>query len=451
MKASAATIDITPPPGLEFAGNIREDNIARGTHDPLLCNAVLMELGGVRVLLLAMDWLGFEKEDADWLRDRAGRVAGIDAGHVVVSATHTHSGPRVVTRFGLRDRAPGEDAYLRSACRKIVERAAGLPAALEPASLWRGMLPVDGLSFNRRLRLADGSLRMNWMPVEPDEVIGTTGPVDPALTVMGLRSGGGEWLAFLVNFTLHPAILVGAEWLWSADYVHYLRRALLEGLPGRPVVHFTNGAEGDVNHINYRDPTQLDGFPEAERIGAALGRAALTALEGSGPMPDALGCASGFVTLTRRAIPETLERWARLKWERCGGKVPSLHHGIPDEYYAREILLMAGQPAGEESIPMTALRIGDMAAVTLPGEVFCRIGLNIKQASPFEHTVVWGLTQDYCGYVPDRKAFCEGGYEPRTDSVSRYAEDSCDRIEAAAGRLLERLYFEEGHPGASAR
>ncbi len=287
MKASAATIDITPPPGLEFAGNIREDNIARGTHDPLLCNAVLMESGGVRVLLLAMDWLGFEKEDADWLRDRVGQVAGVDAGHVVVSATHTHSGPRVVARFGLRDRAPGEDAYLRSACQKIVERAAGLPAALEPASLWRGMLPVDGLSFNRRLRLADGSLRMNWMPVEPDEVIGTTGPVDPALTVMGLRSGGGEWLALLVNFTLHPAILVGAEWLWSADYVHYLRRTLREGLPGRPVVHFTNGAEGDVNHLNYRDPMQLDGFPEAERIGTALGRAALTALEGGEPMPDA--------------------------------------------------------------------------------------------------------------------------------------------------------------------
>lgn len=439
MRASAVTIDITPPPGLEFVGNIREDNVARGTHDPLLCNAVLMESRGVRVLLLAMDWLGCEKENADRLRGQAGQAVGVDAGHVVVSATHTHSGPRVVTRLGLKDRTPGEDAYLRGTCERIVEQVSGLPSALEPAGLWRGTIPAGGLSFNRRLRLADGSLRMNWMPVEPDEVIGTTGPVDPALTVTGLRSGGGEWLALLVNFTLHPAILVGAQWLWSADYVHYLRQTLREGLPGRPVIHFTNGAEGDVNHLNYRDPRQLDGFPEAERIGAALGRAALAALEGAAPVPDALGCASGSVTLTRRTIPEALERWARLKWDRCGGKIPSLHHGIPDEYYAREILLMASQPGGGESIPMTALRIGDMAAVTLPGEVFCRIGLNIKQASPFGHTVVMGLSQDFCGYIPDRKAFCEGGYEPRTDSASRYAEDSCDRIEAAAGELLGRL------------
>ncbi|MGI5877593.1 MAG: hypothetical protein ACOX7W_03175 [Christensenellales bacterium] len=439
MKAAATMIDITPPIGISLCGNIREDNIARGVHDPLYCNALLLETGGVRTLLLVLDWLGVEDEDATLLRSLTAQAAGTLSERVIVSATHTHSGPRILALSGPGGRSPGEEAYLRQATERIVSRVRELPESMEPVSLWRAQSQVNTLSFNRRLRLADGSVRMNWMPVDPDDVVGTTGPIDPALTVVGIRRAGGDWLALIANFALHAAVLVGQDWLWSADYVYYLRKTLREALPGNPVIHFTNGAEGDVNHLNYRDPRQMEGFPEAERIGTELGFSALGALSGAVAMQGRLTCVTDTVILKRRTIPEGLLRWARRKWERCGGKIPSLHHGIPDECYARDILHMARFAGREHAVPMTAMLLGDVAAVTLPGEIFCQIGLNIKKASPIPNTFLMGLSQGYCGYIPDAKAFLEGGYEPRTRGGSRFAEDSCDRIEAAANALLMRL------------
>jgi len=67
------------------------------------------------------------------------------------------------------------------------------------------------------------------------------------------------------------------------------------------------------------------------------------------------------------------------------------------------------------------------------------VGLNIKARSPFKNTFMLGLSQGYCGYVPDRKAFLEGGYEVRTGRGSRLAEDSCEKIESVAVNLLELL------------
>ena len=53
----------------------------------------------------------------------------------------------------------------------------------------------------------------------------------------------------------------------------------------------------------------------------------------------------------------------------------------------------------------------DLAIVLLPGEVFVDLGLAIKQASPFKHTLVIELSNDNPAYIPTVKAFREGSYE----------------------------------------
>jgi neutral ceramidase len=59
------------------------------------------------------------------------------------------------------------------------------------------------------------------------------------------------------------------------------------------------------------------------------------------------------------------------------------------------------------------LAIGNnIATVGIPGEVFVEIGLAIKEKSPFEFTLPLECTNGCIGYMPTRKAFDEGGYEP---------------------------------------
>ena len=57
-----------------------------------------------------------------------------------------------------------------------------------------------------------------------------------------------------------------------------------------------------------------------------------------------------------------------------------------------------------------AFRLGDVAFVGVPGELFARLGLAIRRRSPFRHTHVLGLVNGEIGYIPDRAAYALGGY-----------------------------------------
>jgi hypothetical protein len=48
----------------------------------------------------------------------------------------------------------------------------------------------------------------------------------------------------------------------------------------------------------------------------------------------------------------------------------------------------------------------------LPGEIFVELGLAIKEASPFRCTIIAELANGAIGYIPTKKAFEQGNYEP---------------------------------------
>ncbi len=84
-----------------------------------------------------------------------------------------------------------------------------------------------------------------------------------------------------------------------------------------------------------------------------------------------------------------------------------------------------------------ALRIGGLALVGIPGELMVELGLQIKKRSPFEQTSVLELANDYIGYIPTRRAFEEGGYEPE---ASLFKPGVGEKIVDAAVTLLAGLH-----------
>jgi hypothetical protein len=93
-----------------------------------------------------------------------------------------------------------------------------------------------------------------------------------------------------------------------------------------------------------------------------------------------------------------------------------------------------------------ALRLGPLAVVGLPGEVFSSLGAAIKAGSPLgaARTLVANLSNDNVGYVPDRGAYGVSGYE--TDVASRYgghraawAPEVGERLVEAGGGILRAL------------
>ena len=60
-----------------------------------------------------------------------------------------------------------------------------------------------------------------------------------------------------------------------------------------------------------------------------------------------------------------------------------------------------------------AIRLGDVAIVSSPGELFGEIGLAIENTSPFNTTFVAAYSNDNLGYLCTETSTREGGYEPR--------------------------------------
>jgi neutral ceramidase len=103
---------------------------------------------------------------------------------------------------------------------------------------------------------------------------------------------------------------------------------------------------------------------------------------------------------------------------------------------------LAPQQGQERETWIQALIIGDIALVGVPAEFFTKLGLDIKNISPFRHTYVAELANDWIGYLPDADAHKLGGYQTWTGYHS-YAEPGTGErmVEEVAG-MLQALWAE---------
>lgn len=63
------------------------------------------------------------------------------------------------------------------------------------------------------------------------------------------------------------------------------------------------------------------------------------------------------------------------------------------------------------TLPVSGVRIGEVALVGIPGEPFTDIGVGIKKGSSYALTVPCCLTNGAEAYFPMRDSYDEGGYE----------------------------------------
>lgn len=408
MRAGFAQVDITPDIGVPLGGNVREDKAARGTHDPLFANIAV--LGSDRpIVLIGMDLLGVTATFTAAICAAVHAATGIPAEQVVTFATHTHSGPDTSRGSGFdRGDYSAVDVWEQLAAPAIAQGVADAVrnAAGATVNVARGQAP--GYAFNRRLLLADGTVRMNWSAV-PDSAV-PAGPVDDEITLWTFRGLDGAAVGALVHFTLHPAILVGHDWLYSADYIAALTATIRARVGDVPVI-FANGALGNVNHLDHRDNGRAIGFGEAERVGAGIG-ASLSALSDAVIPEPGVRMHRTTIELDQRTVDRERAAWARRTLRANGAAPVDVLDGVPDAAYACWTLERGKHLAPLMDVPVAAVELGDTVFVFLPFEVFVEFGLGIRDALPGKIIRVVSLAHDYLGYLPTRDAFEQGGYEP---------------------------------------
>jgi hypothetical protein len=90
-------------------------------------------------------------------------------------------------------------------------------------------------------------------------------------------------------------------------------------------------------------------------------------------------------------------------------------------------------------VPVSAARIGPLAIATNAGELFVEWGLSIKKRSPFPHTIVSELANDWIGYEPTAQAFRHEGYETLA-GVDFVSLEGIETLVDTAVELLQELW-----------
>jgi hypothetical protein len=100
---------------------------------------------------------------------------------------------------------------------------------------------------------------------------------------------------------------------------------------------------------------------------------------------------------------------------------------------------LAPQQGQERETWVQVLLIGDVAIVGVPAEFFTKLGLDIKNRSPFRYTYVAELANDWIGYLPDLDAHKLGGYQVWTGLHSYAEADTGERIVEEVVQMLNEL------------
>ncbi len=439
LEAGWAITDITPPLGFRLSGYFRERR-ATGIKDPLHAKALVLRQGEMQVALVFCDLVWVPHEISVRARRQSAARTGLSIDRISILATHTHTGPLYygAMRDLLHRQAvdasgtdPGEPIdYVPFLIERIVAAVDQANNRLRPVGLKAAKLRQrPQISFNRRYHMKDGSVRFNPGVGNPN-IIRPAGPIDPYVDVLLFTDPGTDRpLASLTVFALHLDTTGGTE--YSADYPYYLEKHLKAELGEAFVSFFASGTCGDINHIDVR---ARDGARRrAPELGRLLSRTVLRAIAQARPLDPSLKLAHTTLYARAQQYSDEQKQWAEETLPLIvTRKLPFL-----ERVRAYKIADLARFPNGRIPLEIHAVRLSrETAAVTLPGEVFVELGLELKRRSPFPHTIVMELANGAPAYIPTRKAFREGSYEIVN---SRIAPGEGERMIDEAVGLLKQL------------
>lgn len=411
LRAGAAAREITPTSPAFLVGYPHVPRVSEGVHDPLWAAALYLNDGESELLLIGLDILFITRETARACRRSIAERTGIPEGNILISASHTHSGP--VTReqpFWRHDSvaSPPDPGYMARFESQIVAAGIAAKANAEPACLAVTMADATGVGGNRLTK---------------------NGVADPEVGILAVRRARDHsFLAVDLVYSMHPTVIHEDTRLVTADFPGYAR-ARIGGRLGNPTVIYHTGPAGDQSP-RYHVVGQT--FAEAERLGSRLGDAVVAAVESlpADSFSDRvrLGAAREIVSLPLRqflpvteaeaALRNATETFERLRREGAPhGPVRTAECVV---FGAEEALRFARARtdnrfeqwcAGRTDAEVQVLRIGDACWVGLPGELFVEYGLEIKRRSPLRTFVVSLANGELQGYIVTPAAAQAGGYE----------------------------------------
>ena len=421
LKAGFAKVNINPSMGIPLRGYYKE-RFADGVLDDLEAIALALECDGVKALLISIDHCGIEQELSAQYRKTVSEATKIPEEHIIISSTHTHTAP-----FAEPD-SENERVreYTEFLGKRIVDAAVFAVADLKEARMGYGKGVAPNVAFIRRYVMKDGSLMTNPGVNNPD-IVRPAGLVDDSVNVLRFDREGAETIVF-VNFANHPDVVGGSK--ISADWSGLLRKNVEKILDGTRCVFF-NGAQGDVNHVNvHPEGGDLNGmFIDFDNVARGYSHAQYIARVITGGVLQAYdkvnyvdvdNVISKQKTIripSNKPTSEELPEAHRINDLHNAGRDNELpYEGMMLTTVVAEAARMVFLENGPDAFDMrlSAIKIGPVVILGIPGEPFTAIGTALKDTEGFDMIIPCCNSNGKEGYFPMQDSYDEGGYEARS-------------------------------------
>jgi len=284
--------------------------------------------------------------------------------------------------------------------------------------------------------------------VDNHDIVAPIGEVDERVHV--LRFDREQDSLVLVNFGDHPDVVGGN--LISGDWPALMRGTVEKVLDHTKCIFF-NGAQGDVNHVNvhprggYLNDMFMDfddvarGYSHARYMGRVVAGGVLQAFDKVQYVDvDSLKYAQKTLRIAAQLpAPEAMPEARRINDLHNAGRDSELpYEGMMLTTVVAEAARMVRLEHGPEAfeMPLSAIAIGNVALLGIPGEPFTGIGRGLKETQGWDLVLPCCLTNGSEGYFPMQDAYDEGGYEARSSS---FAAGVAEHIIAEGKALLQEL------------
>jgi len=390
---------------------------------PLLAKGVVLDDGGKRYVLCAVDWCTLRNATHRMFQTKIAAAAGAEPSCVAVHCVHQHTAPSFdgsAQELLEKQKDPPAFRNLKSV-EEITDRLAAAVAKcqFQPFdTVGLGRAKVDRVASIRRVITPEGKLLTRWSACRDPELRAMPeGPIDPFLKTITLARGDKP-IVRLHYYTTHPQTFY-RDGRASYDFPG-MARERLQKEEGVFQIYFT-GCAGDVTAGKYNEGTPECRAALAERLYAGM-KASIAATRPA--RMDRLQWRTAPVQFTARTDGNRDPEKNRATLEDSGkisDELPEDKRAKQRERIAEARISAASRIACyerlQEPVELSSVWIGPARVVHLPGEPLIAFQHYAQGLLPDEFVAVAGYGLGTPGYVCTEKAFEEGGYEPSASAV----------------------------------
>lgn len=398
--AGAGKAIISPKLGTRLYG-YPTDRFATVIHDDLTATAIAVSDGDTSAALVTLTVCSIPAPVCERAAKMIEEATGIR--HLILSATHTHSGPSLTSTpgWGEADTDYIDNVFLPGLVSAVTDAA----KAMEEAKIGIGEINTR-TGINRRQIKENGTIALGRNPM---------GPYDPRMRVITFVSADeSRTIGTIIHFGAHGTAAGGPfpESPVTRDWSGVMTDRI-EWMSDAPCL-FLNGAIGDVaprDFSRYKKSGErvLNTIEQAMEIGGMAAVDAAEAFRGIRTyFTPSFSVKTGQIDLTYEPLPDIAEAKKNL----------ALLEGTTDpmRLYERnrwqKVLDAADkEPEKAFSYPQTLIKIGPAVFVPHPFEIFTMISLRLDHFSPAEYTLSLSNANGTNGYLPNKEEIARGGYE----------------------------------------